>query len=166
MIKSSKGHEYNKVGTSRLDERNILISLMADVFDKRKRSEVMSLICGANTKPEILVRKFLFSKGFRFRLNDKKLYGRPDIKLTKYGCLIFVNVCFWHGHAGCKNYVMPKTNKKFWHAKIRDNIKRDRNNKKKLKADGWKVLVIWECELKKAVRDKHLDRLVKKIPTD
>lgn len=139
---------------------------MADVWDKRKRSEVMSRIRSMNTKPELLVRKFLFSQGFRYRLHDKKLPSRPDIKLSKYKCLIFVHGCFWHGHANCKNYVMPKTNKKFWYGKIETNIKRDKKNLRELKRAGWKIIVVWECQLKIKRREKILNNLVNKILSD
>jgi DNA mismatch endonuclease (patch repair protein) len=83
---------------------------MVDKVDKKRRSEIMSSIRGQNTKPELIVRKYLFSKGFRYRLHDKSLPGKPDIKLTKYKCLVFINGCFWHGHKNCKIYVMPKSN--------------------------------------------------------
>lgn len=136
---------------------------MADVFNKEKRSEVMSKVRGMNTKPELLVRKFLFSKGFRFRLHDKTLPSKPDIKLSKYNCLIFVHGCFWHGHKNCKNYVMPKTNKKFWYGKIETNKKRDEKNLRKLRKMGWKVIIVWECQLKVKTREKTLNNLVNKI---
>lgn len=136
---------------------------MADTVDKKRRSEIMSSIKGSNTKPEIIVRQYLFSQGFRFRLHDKSLPGKPDLILKKYKCLIFVNGCFWHGHSICKIYVMPKTNKKFWYSKIENNIKRDKRNRKELKKMGWKVLVIWECELKNKNRENSLQRLVNKI---
>jgi DNA mismatch endonuclease, patch repair protein len=136
---------------------------MADVVTKEKRSEVMSKIRSTNTKPELLVRKFLFSQGFRFRLHDKKLPSRPDIKLSKYSCLIFVNGCFWHGHKNCRNYVMPKTNKKFWYGKIENNVKRDHKNLNELKKMGWKIIIIWECQLRIKKRGKTLNNLHNKI---
>ncbi len=105
----------------------------------------MSKVRGKNTKPELLVRKFLFSKGLRFRLHDKNLPSKPDIKLTKYSCLIFVNGCFWHGHKSCKNYVMPKTNKKFWYKKIETNVIRDKKKIRELRKLGWKVIIIWDA---------------------
>jgi DNA mismatch endonuclease (patch repair protein) len=106
---------------------------MADVFDKKKRSDVMSKVGAKNTRPELIVRKFLFSKGFRYRLHDKKLPSKPDIKLTKNKCLVFVNGCFWHGHEICNHYVMPKTNKAFWYGKIERNVERDKENIKALR---------------------------------
>ncbi len=136
---------------------------MADTVDKERRSEIMSSVKRFNTKPEIIVRKYLFSNGFRFRLHNKKLPGKPDIKLKKYNSLIFVNGCFWHGHSNCKIYVMPKTNKKFWYSKIENNIKRDKRNLRELKKLGWKVIVIWECELKNKNRESTLQRIVNKI---
>src|ERR1700722_19158244 len=101
---------------------------MADTVSKEKRSEIMSKIRGVNTKPEIMVRQYLFSKGFRYTLHNKSLAGRPDICLRKYNSLIFVNGCFWHGHTNCSVAHKPKTNKKFWNAKILSNINRDRRN--------------------------------------
>ncbi len=108
----------------------------------------MSRIKGKNTKPEMLVRKFLFAQGFRFRLHDKKLPGKPDIVLPKYKTVIFVHGCFWHGHEGCKYFVMPKTRTEWWQAKISRNQELDKLAENKLKELGWKVLIIFECELK------------------
>lgn len=120
-----------------------------DVHDKKTRSYNMSRIRGKNTKPEELVRKYLFSQGFRYRKNDKRLPGTPDIVLPKYKTVIFVNGCFWHGHEGCKYFVWPDNNSEFWRKKITDNIERDKKNYYKLKESGWNVLIIWECQLKK-----------------
>lgn len=119
-----------------------------DVHDKDTRSYNMSRIKGKNTKPEELVRKFLFSQGFRYRKNDKRLPGTPDIVLPKYKTVIFVNGCFWHGHSGCKYFVWPKSNEEFWKQKIIRNIDRDYNKQKMLEDLGWNILVVWECELK------------------
>lgn len=119
-----------------------------DIHDKKTRSYNMSRIRGKNTKPEITVRKYLFSKGFRYRKNDRKLPGSPDIVLPKYKTVIFVNGCFWHGHKGCRYFVVPKTNTEFWVNKINTNIERDENKYKSLKNMGWTVIVIWECQLK------------------
>ncbi len=121
---------------------------MPDIHSKKIRSFNMSQIKGSNTKPEILVRQFLFSNGLRFRLHDKKLPGRPDIVLAKYNAIIFVHGCFWHGHKGCKKYVIPRTNTEFWQNKIQTNIINDRKHTITLKKAGWKVLVVWECQLK------------------
>ena len=136
---------------------------MADTVSKERRSEIMSNVKSSNTKPEVLVRKFLFANGFRFRVNDKKLTGKPDIKLTKYKTVIFINGCFWHGHENCKIYVMPKTNAQFWQDKIDRNIKRDKENIDTLKSEGWKVLVVWECQLKGKKREDTLNSLIKNI---
>ena len=136
---------------------------MADKVDKKRRSEIMSSIRGQNTQPEMIVRKYLFSKGFRYRLHDKLLPGKPDIKLTKYNSLVFINGCFWHGHTDCKIYVMPKTNKKFWYSKIENNVERDKRNIELLKNLGWKIIVVWECEIKRKNRELALQNLVDKI---
>jgi len=121
---------------------------MTDIYSKQKRSEIMSKISGKETKPEILVRKFLFANGFRFRKNDKKLPGKPDIVLPKYKIVIFVHGCFWHGHKGCSKAIKPSTNKDFWNAKIEKNRIRDKKVQETLKEIGWKVIVIWECQLR------------------
>ena len=119
-----------------------------DIHDKKTRSYNMSQIKGKNTKPEELVRKYLFARGFRYRKNDKRLPGTPDIVLPKYKTVIFVNGCFWHGHKGCKYFVWPKNNAEFWKNKIESNISRDRKKAETLKDQGWKVIVVWECDLK------------------
>ena len=118
-----------------------------DTVSKKKRSEIMSRIRGKNTKPELIVRKYLFSKGYRYRLHDNKLPGKPDIVLKKLKTAIQVRGCFWHSH-GCKFSSMPKTNKKFWIKKIADNKKRDRKNDQKLRRHGYKLIIIRECRLK------------------
>ena len=136
---------------------------MADVHDVDTRSYNMSQIRSKNTKPEEIVRKFLFSKGFRYRKNDKKLPGKPDIVLPKYKTIIMVNGCFWHKHEGCKYFVWPKNNAEFWKEKINRNIERDYINQLELRNLGWKVIIVWECELKKAVREERLERLIEEI---
>ncbi|MEO6231126.1 MAG: DNA mismatch endonuclease Vsr [Ferruginibacter sp.] len=136
---------------------------MADVHDKETRSFNMSRIKGKNTKPEMLVRKYLFAKGYRYRLHDKKLPGKPDIVLPKYKTVIFVHGCFWHGHEGCKYYVVPKTNTDWWLNKINGNIANDVKAVKALKKDGWKIITIWECELKPAQVEKTLNILLIKL---
>jgi len=125
----------------------------------------MSQIKGKNTKPEILVRKYLFSKGFRYRVNDKRYPGHPDIVLPKYKTAIFINGCFWHVHEGCKYFVWPENNKDFWKAKLLSNVERDRINYEKLADLGWKVLIIWECELRKNNAEDRLNQLVKNLLT-
>lgn len=129
---------------------------MTDVHDKATRSYNMSRIKGKDTKPEMLVRKFLFSKGFRYRLHDKKLPGKPDIVLPKYKTVIFIHGCFWHGHEGCKYYVVPKTRTDWWLEKIGKNIVNDEKAVKALVEMGWKVIVIWGCELKSKEIDATL----------
>jgi DNA mismatch endonuclease (patch repair protein) len=136
---------------------------MADVHNKKTRSYNMSRIKGTNTKPEILVRKFLFSNGFRYRLHGKKLPGKPDIILPKYKAVILVHGCFWHGHRGCKYFVIPKTRTAWWTTKINNNRKSDTKTFKLLTLDNWKVLTIFECELKPRLRDKTLSSLIKKL---
>lgn len=123
----------------------------------------MSKILGKETKPEILVRKFLFSNGFRYRKNLKKLPGTPDIVLLKYKTAIFVNGCFWHGHKNCKKAALPATNISFWKDKINGNIKRDKAKKLLLKKMGYKVITIWQCQLNSNNRKKTLNRLIKMI---
>jgi DNA mismatch endonuclease (patch repair protein) len=117
------------------------------MYSAGKRSEIMSKIGSKDTKPEILVRKILFSQGFRFRKNDKRFPGTPDIVLPKYKCIIFVHGCFWHGHQGCKKSKLPETRKDFWMNKINGNLERDKNNIYKLEGMGWRVFVIWGCSL-------------------
>lgn len=121
---------------------------MADVHDKATRSYNMSRVRNRDTKPEILVRKFLFANGFRYRLNDKKLPGKPDIVLPKYKTVIFVNGCFWHGHENCKYFKLPATRTEWWKEKIEGNIKNDEKKHALLREAGYKVVVIWECEVK------------------
>lgn len=127
---------------------------MSDIFTKEKRSEIMSRIKGSNTKPEIAVRKILHAMGFRFRLHDKKLPGKPDIILPRHKNIIFVHGCFWHGHNCCNRSKIPDSNSQFWQNKIAANIKRDSQNIDALKALGWKTLVIWTCEKKELLEEK------------
>lgn len=134
-----------------------------DVHSKETRSYNMSRIKGKETKPEVIVRKFLFSQGFRYRKNDKRYPGTPDIVLPKYRTVIFVNGCFWHKHEGCKYFVWPENNKEFWKNKIEANVERDNRNYEFLKELGWNVIVIWECELKKKSREDSLESLKEKI---
>lgn len=135
---------------------------MADIKSKEARSKNMSAIKGKNTKPELIIRKFLFSQGFRYRLNVSKLPGKPDIVLSKYKTVIFVNGCFWHLH-NCKYFVYPKQNANFWQNKLNGNVERDNRNYNNLMAAGWKVIVIWECELKKDKREETLNNLIADI---
>ena len=136
---------------------------MSDIFSSEKRSNIMSKISGKNTKPEILIRKFLFSKGFRYRINVKTLPGKPDIVLPKYKTIIFVNGCFWHGH-NCKKGKLPSSNTDFWKEKISNNKSRDAKNSDLLVKLGWKVIIIWQCEISKIDnRTKILNKLLEDI---
>ena len=133
---------------------------MADVHDKKTRSFNMSQIKSKNTKPELLVRKFLFANGFRYKLHDKNLPGKPDIVLPKYKTVIFVHGCFWHGHKNCKYYVVPKTRTEWWLNKINRNIANDLKSVKLLKKAGWKIINIWECKLKSGKIEKALYKIL------
>ena len=119
----------------------------------------MSQIHAANTKPEMLVRSYLFARGLRYRKNVKNLPGKPDIVLKKYKTVVFVNGCFWHGHQGCKYFVMPKSNTEYWNAKIFHNIEHDKAVNAELENLGWNVITVWECELKKDKRENTLEYL-------
>lgn len=130
---------------------------MADVHSKETRSYNMSRIKGTDTKPEILVRKYLFSKGLRFRTHVKDLPGKPDIVLSKYKTIVLVHGCFWHGHENCKYFVVPKTKTDWWLEKIQGNIANDTKNYNLLKEQGWKIITIWECELKRVKQAATLE---------
>lgn len=134
-----------------------------DVHNKQIRSYNMSQIKSKDTTPEGIVRKYLFSKGFRYRKNVKQLPGTPDIVLKKYHTVIFVNGCFWHGHKGCKYFVWPKSNSEFWRNKIEANILRDKRNIEELKNLGWHICVVWECSLKKSVAEETLNSLANEL---
>ena len=136
---------------------------MADVHTTTQRSYNMSRIKGKDTKPEMLVRKFLYANGYRYKLHDKKLPGKPDIVLPKYNTVIFVQGCYWHGHKNCKYFVVPKTRTKWWTDKITGNKANDEKAVKALKKDGWKVIEIWECKLKPAKVEVALLSLLKKL---
>ena len=135
---------------------------MADNHTAEIRSRNMSRIRSTNTKPEEIVRKYLFSKGLRYRKNVKSLPGCPDIVFPKYKTVVFVNGCFWHMH-DCGRFVWPTSNEEYWRKKITRNIKRDDENYHALESAGWKVLVIWECELKKKVAEENLQNLYKRV---
>ena len=138
---------------------------MADNHTKEVRSRNMSHIRSINTKPEEKVRKYLFSKGFRYRKNVRSLPGCPDIVLTKYKTVIFVNGCFWHKH-DCPRFVWPSSNEDYWQTKISGNVKRDIKNHAELEMLGWKVLVVWECQLKKKNFDSTMEDLLSSIQGD
>lgn len=135
---------------------------MVDNLSKEARSKNMSKIKSNNTQPEIIVRKFLFQKGLRYRVNDKRYPGKPDIVLPKYKTVVFINGCFWHYH-GCKRSNIPKTNTEYWQKKIHSNIVRDLKNYDKLRDMEWKIIVIWECELTKKKRTYTLEKLYNTI---
>ena len=136
-----------------------------DNHTKSQRSYNMSRIRSTNSKPEEVVRKYLFSQGFRYRKNDKRYPGKPDIVLPKYKTVIFVHGCFWHMH-DCGRFVWPSSNVEYWEKKIYRNVDRDKEHTEKLQADGWKVLTVWECELKKKVCEQRLSALVEEIRGD
>ena len=134
-----------------------------DIYGAIKRSEIMSKISGKETKPEIIVRRYLHSNGFRFIKNDRRLPGKPDIVLPKFKTAVFVHGCFWHGH-DCKSAKLPQTRKEFWERKINDTKKRDARNLEHLKELGWGTIIIWECELKnQQIRNTRMKRLITQI---
>ncbi len=137
---------------------------MTDIKTPEQRSRNMAAIKGKDTKPEMIVRKYLFSRGLRFRVQVRKLPGNPDIVLPKYKTVIFVNGCFWHGHEGCRYFRLPKSNVEFWEEKIERNVARDFRNEAELKALGWRVIRVWECEIKTlAQREEYLKCLYDRI---
>ena len=137
---------------------------MADVMTPEQRSRCMAAIKGKDTKPEMIVRKYLFSRGLRYRVNNRKQPGSPDIVLKKYKTVVFIDGCFWHGHKGCKYYRLPKTNVDFWRHKIAMNIARDYAKGVDLRLAGWKVIRVWECGVRtKAKREETLERVYQEI---
>lgn len=136
---------------------------MPDVMTPQQRHDCMSHIRSKNTKPEQLVRQALWHQGFRYRLHVKDLPGKPDIVLPKYKTAIFINGCFWHGHKGCKYYTLPKTNTDFWTAKVARNKNCDQRVWRELEAAGWAVIIVWECELKKAKLEATIARVEDEI---
>ncbi len=139
---------------------------MADVHNEKTRSYNMSKISGINTKPEIIVRKYLHSKGLRYVLYNRNLPGKPDLVFPKYKTIIFINGCFWHGHEGCRYYSIPKTRTEWWKNKIDATIKRDKKIIQELKEHGWKILTIWECELKPQIKFLTLERILHNITNE
>ncbi|MEX0608148.1 MAG: DNA mismatch endonuclease Vsr [Balneolaceae bacterium] len=136
---------------------------MADVHEPETRSYNMSQIKGKDTKPEMLVRKFLHANGFRYRLHVKELPGKPDLVLPKYNSVIFVHGCFWHAHEGCKYFKIPESRTEFWKEKLFGNKERDEKHIQALKELGWNVIVVWECELKPDKSEETLLNLVDEI---
>ncbi len=139
---------------------------MPDVLTPQQRHYCMSRIRGKATKPELLVRHWLWSHGYRYRLNVKSVPGKPDIVLRKYRTAIFVNGCFWHGHECCSLYSVPKSNTDFWMAKVKRNRERDQQEYKALHDAGWQVVVIWECQLKKTVLDNSMRQVEHSLNTN
>jgi len=135
---------------------------MSDNHTPEERSYNMSRIRSTNTRPEEIVRKYLFSEGFRYRKNVSVLPGKPDIVLKKYKTVIFVNGCFWHKH-NCSRFKWPTSNVEYWRQKILKNVERDRDNQSKLEKDGWNVIVVWECELKRGIVDETMNRIISEI---
>ncbi len=136
---------------------------MADVHTPEQRSFNMSRVRSKDTKPELMVRKFLHAHGFRYRLHDKKLPGKPDVVLPKYKTVIFVHGCFYHGHEGCRYFVVPKTRTDWWLDKINGNRRRDLTNNAKLIEANWRILTVFECELKPAIREQTLQNLLNQL---
>jgi DNA mismatch endonuclease (patch repair protein) len=137
---------------------------MADIVSRETRSRMMAGIQGKNTKPELLVRKYLHSRGLRFRLHAKELPGKPDLVFPKYKAVVFVHGCFWHQHAGCKYATMPSSRKHFWTNKLSENVERDSYQIAALCGLGWRVFVVWECELREG--KARLDLLYSEITKD
>ena len=135
---------------------------MVDRVSEEKRSWIMSRVGSRDTKPEIIVRRFLHAKGFRYRLYNKNIIGKPDLSNQKRKIAVFVHGCFWHRH-GCKRTTTPETNKEFWLEKFNKNIKRDRENIKTLNKDNWTVIVVWECEIKELESNTELNELLKRV---
>lgn len=133
-----------------------------DIWTQDKRSLVMSKIRSKNTKPEIILRKALFSRGFRYKIHDKSLPGKPDLVLSKYKTIIFVHGCFWHYHSECKEGKVPKTNTKFWAEKLSKNVERDAKHIQALTALGWKTITVWECDIEKRL-NAILEAVITKI---
>lgn len=138
-----------------------------DIWSKEKRSEVMSNIRSKNTSPEIRVRKMLFSQGYRYRLHVKNLPGKPDIVLRKYNAVIFVHGCFWHLHSECRDGTIPKTRTGYWKDKLLRNKERDKEHKRELQKQGWRVLQLWECEIENKPKEvlERLNNFIKMVET-
>ena len=136
---------------------------MPDTLTPEQRHHVMSQIHSSSTKPELRLRFALWRLGFRYRINDKRLQGSPDIVLPRFRTVVFVHGCFWHGHKGCKNYTVPKTNTEFWVTKVSRNQERDQEVWRKLEAKGWSVIIVWECELEKSRLEDTVFRIAQEI---
>jgi DNA mismatch endonuclease (patch repair protein) len=138
---------------------------MADVHNKETRSYNMSRIRSKDTKPEMLVRRFLHKNGFRYRLHVKDMPGKPDIVLPKYKTVIFIHGCFWHGHEGCKKAALPETRKEWWETKIKKNCQNDEKSAEFLTTQNWNIISIWTCQLTKKVVNETLTNLLSSLPT-
>lgn len=136
---------------------------MPDVHTPEQRHKNMAAIHSSSTKPELKLRRALWSVGFRYRVNERRLPGKPDIVLPKYRTVIFIHGCFWHGHKGCRYYTVPKTNTDFWIAKVARNQERDQEVWRQLEAKGWSVIIVWECELKKYRFEDTVNRVTAEI---
>ena len=132
---------------------------MSDTLTKEQRHKTMAAIHSSSTKPELKLRRALWSLGFRYRVNEKRLPGKPDIVLPRYRTVVFIHGCFWHGHKGCKYYTVPNTNTEFWTAKVARNQERDQEEWRRLEAKGWSVIIVWECELKKVAFEETVGRV-------
>ncbi|WP_421868112.1 very short patch repair endonuclease [Motiliproteus sp.] len=132
---------------------------MADIISKHGRAKLMSRIKSRDTQPEMVVRRYLHKLGFRYQLHRRDLPGKPDMVLPKYKAVIFVHGCFWHHHRACDRSRVPKTNQQFWQQKFDDNRKRDRRATKTLRSNGWRVFIVWECQLFSHNRSRRLARL-------
>ncbi|WP_279324848.1 very short patch repair endonuclease [Bifidobacterium simiarum] len=141
-------------------------SAPASRYERGARSYVMSRIRGKDTSIEVMVRRYLFARGLRFRKNDRRYPGHPDVVLPKWHTVVFVNGCFWHMHEGCSKHTMPKSNVEFWTAKLTRNRERDARQHRQLAEMGWRVIVVWECELGKRTREARLERLYGQIVAD
>ena len=164
---------WSVVNSFELNCRKLFLTLylhtprtMADRLSKEERSELMSHIRSVNTKPEVALRRALWRRGFRYRVNVKNLPGSPDIVLPKHRTVVFVHGCFWHAHKGCKIYHLPQTNTEFWLAKVTRNQERDQEVWRQLEAKGWSVVIVWECELVKAKFDGTVERVANEIIED
>ena len=150
--------------SSRIIKGNIwILNIFMDTLTSEQRHKNMSHIRSKETKPEKLIRKALFKMGFRFRKNDKRLDGKPDVVLPRYHAVIFVNGCFWHGHTGCPKFVIPKTNSEFWISKINNNKVRDEKHIQNLIKDGWRVAIVWECSITGKKRNEKVNDIAAKL---
>ena len=150
-----------------MNENLVILQIrMTDFLTPAQRHLRMSQIHSSNTKPEVKLRHALWKRGFRYKVNDKRLSGSPDIVLPKYRTVVFVHGCFWHGHKGCKNYTVPKTNTDFWLAKVKRNQERDQEVWRKLEAKEWSVIIVWECELEKKRIDTTISRVACEIKSN